>query len=92
MLLQGDLQKVFDALYQMGAIDPALQMDWEKEFKSIARDPHSLARVLGIVNSSLGDYQELVEKLQDFEQKDLGHLAMIVGQELAFFHANRVVH
>ena len=36
MLLQGDLQKVFDALYHLGVIDPVLEMDWSVDqfFKS----------------------------------------------------------
>lgn len=92
MLLQGDLQKVFDALYHLGVIDPVLEMDWSQEFESIEDNPYQLARIVNIVNSTMGDYQELMGKLKGFEQKDLSHLAMVVAKELVGFHTNKVIH
>ena len=92
MLLQGDLQKVFDALYYLGVIDPVLEMNWSKEFDTIRNNPHPLAKILEVVNSSPGNYKDLMEKLQTFKQKDLGHLAMVVAQELACSQTNEVVH
>lgn len=92
MLLQGDLQKVFDALYHLGAIDPVLEMDWKVEFKEIEEDPQNLVTILGIVNSNLGNYEDLMSQLKTFHEKDLGHLAMIVAKELVGFHTNQVIH
>ena len=92
MLLQGDLQKVFDALYHLGVIDPVLEMDWQQEFKEIERNPHQLASILGVVNTDLGNYEDLMGKLQSFNQKDLSHLAMVVAKELVGFHTNKVIH
>ena len=92
MLLQGDLQKVFDALYHLGVIDPVLEMDWKQEFKNIEDDPKPLAQILGVVNSNLGNYQDLMNQLSTFEQKDLGHLAIVVAKELVGFHTNKVIH
>lgn len=92
MLLQGDLQKVFDALYHLGVIDPVLEMDWSKEFQQIEEEPQHLVKIVGVVNSNVGNYQDLMGQLQTFNQKDLGHLAMVVAKELVGFHTNKVVH
>lgn len=92
MLLQGDLQKVFDALYHMGVIDPVLEMDWSKEFKQIENDPYQLTEILGVVNTNVGNYEDLMGQLKTFNQKDLGHLAMVVAKELVSFHTNKVIH
>ncbi|MCJ8276782.1 MAG: cytochrome [Bdellovibrionales bacterium] len=92
MLLQGDLQKVFDALYHLGVIDPVLEKDWSQEFEAIEKNPYQLAEIIGVVNSTMGDYQDLMNKLGDFTQDDLGHLAIMVAKELVGFHTNKVVH
>lgn len=92
MLLQGDLQKVFDALYHLGVIDPVLELDWSQEFDTIKSNPYPLVKILGVVNSSPGNYRDLMEQLRDFEQKDLGHLAIIVARELTFLQTDKVVH
>ncbi len=92
MLLQGDLQKVFDALYYLGMIDSTLEMDWCQEFDFIKNNPYSLAKLLTVVNSSSGNYKNLMETLQNFKQQDLGHLAMIVAHELACSQTNKVIH
>jgi len=92
MLLQGDLQKVFDALYHLGVIDPVLELDWNQEFAEIAEDPMSLSEIIKVVNESHGDHEDLMEQLQPFAVKDLSHLAMLVAQELASFQAERVLH
>ncbi|MCB0378210.1 MAG: cytochrome [Bdellovibrionales bacterium] len=92
MLLQGDLQKVFDALYHMGVIDPVLEMDWSHEFEAIEKNPYPLAKIVNVVNSSRGGKEDLMEQLKEFDAKDLGHLAMIVAKELVGFHSNKVLH
>lgn len=92
MLLQGDLQKVFDALFHMGVIDPVLEMDWSIEFQRIEENPYQLAKILSVVNSSPGTYEDLISQLRNFDTKDLSHLAMVVAKELVGFHTNQVVH
>lgn len=92
MLLQGDLQKVFDALYHLGVIDPVLEMDWSVEFKAIEQNPHQLVQILSVVNQNLGNYEDLMGQLKTFNEKDLSHLAMVVAKELVGFHTNKVIH
>ena len=92
MLLQGDLQKVFDALYHLGVIDPVLEKDWKQEFKKIEDNPKPLVEVLGVVNSNVGTYQDLMNQLSSFEEEQLSHLAMVVAKELVGFHTNKVIH
>lgn len=92
MFLQGDLQKVFDALYHLGVIDPVLDMDWQSEFSKIEENPVGLVRIVKAVNQSCGDHFDLMEELKDFAQHDLSHLAMLVAKELAGFHTAGTVH
>ena len=92
MLLQGDLQKVFDALYHLGVIDPVLEMDWSVEFETMESNPLPLAEIVGVVNSSMGNYEDLMNRLMSYEEKDLSHLAIIVAKELVGFHTNKVIH
>lgn len=92
MLLQGDLQKVFDALYHLGVIDPVLEMDWSVEFEHMESNPMPLAEIVGVVNSSLGNYEDLMGHLKQFGEKDLSHLAIVVAKELVGFHTNKVIH
>lgn len=92
MLLQGDLQKVFDALYHLGVIDPVLEKDWQQEFKKIEENPQTLVEILGVVNSNLGNYQDLMNKLSAYDVEHLSHLAMVVAKELVGFHTAQVIH
>ena len=92
MLLQGDLQKVFDALFHLGVIDPVLEKDWQVEFAKIETDPYPLVEVLNVVNSNLGNYEDLMNQLKTFGTEQLSHLAMIVAKELVGFHTNQVIH
>ena len=92
MFLQGDLQKVFDALYHMGVIDPVLEMDWGVEFSAIEQDPRNLIDVVKVVNESQGDVGDLMDELQTFCNQDLSQLAMLVAKELAGFQTNETLH
>lgn len=92
MFLQGDLQRVFDALYHMGVIDPVLKMDWSEEFGKLDTQPWMLDPVIEKVNKCHGDYSELIDELQDFDQSILNYLAMLVAKELMYFHTNTIVH
>lgn len=92
MLLQGDLQTVFDALFHLGVIDPVLNMDWSEEFEAIERNPNQLAEIVDVVNSNHGNSDDLIGHLKGFEMKDLSHLAMMVAKELVGFHTNKVIH
>ncbi len=92
MLLQGDLQKVFDALYHLGVIDPVLEKDWQNEFKKIEDNPQPLFEILGVVNSNLGNYQDLMTQLKTYDVEHLSHLAMVVAKELVGFHTAKVIH
>lgn len=92
MFLQGDLQRVFDALYHMGVIDPVLKMDWSEDFGKLDSQPWMLDPVIAAVNKCDGDYQAVIEELQDFDQNILNYLAMLVAKELMYFHTNTIVH
>lgn len=92
MFLQGDLQRVFDALYHMGVIDPVLKMDWSEEFGKLDTQPWMLDPVIEAVNRCNGDYTTLISELEDFDHSILNYLAMLVAKELMYFHTNTIVH
>ncbi|MCB9072074.1 MAG: cytochrome [Bdellovibrionaceae bacterium] len=92
MFLQGDLQRVFDALYHMGVIDPVLKMDWSNEFEKLDTQPWMLDPVIEAVNKCDGDYNHLMMELQTFDAGILNYLAMLVAKELMYFHSNTVIH
>jgi hypothetical protein len=92
MYLQGNLQVVFDALYEMGVIEPVLQMDWQNAMKDIHHDPTSLFEIVTIANKYQRDQETLVTKLETFDERALGFLAMEVAREFADFHSRNEVH
>lgn len=92
MFLQGDLQRVFDALYHMGVIDPVLKMEWGDDFDKIEKEPALVSPVVDAVNACAGTYEDLMDQLKVFDQQSLNHLAMLVARELMYFHTNNVVH
>lgn len=103
MYLQGDLQIVFDALYEMGMIEPVLKMDWQSALSEISHDPSVLVQVIRVVNNHQvvgthpkNDRQyssaDLAEKLENFDEKTLSYLAMEVAREYADFHSRNEVH
>ena len=92
MYLQGNLQVVFDALYEMGVIEPVLNMDWQSALKEMNQDPAALFEVMQVVNTNQIDQEELVMKLESFDEKVLSYLAMEVAREFADFHTRNELH
>jgi hypothetical protein len=90
--LQGDLQLVFDALYNMGIIDPVLDLDWTKELEEINIYMDDFVQAIGVVNSKQTDVHEMVSALQIFDKKTLSFLAMEVAKEFADFHSRGDLH
>lgn len=92
MLLQGNLQNVFDALYTLGVIDPVLKMDWKAEFPQMQKEMYKVASVIETANENSMSVGKLMNSLKGYDQKSLGYLAMIVAQELVSFKLNKVLH
>jgi hypothetical protein len=92
MYLQGNLQAVFDALYEMGVIEPVLKMDWQKALGEVNHDPKPLFEVVQIANTFQNDVGVLITKLENFDDKSLGYLAMEVAREYADFHLRNQIH
>ncbi len=85
MHLQGNLQKVFDALYDMGVIDPVLKKDWCEAFDEIPTYRIRLDQAVVVVNSFQHDPEKMVYELGKFEEKILEFLAIEVAREFAEF-------
>ncbi len=90
--IQGDLQAVFDTLYEMGVIDPVLKQDWAEHIDSIEKDSFSIRRAVDIVNRCGSDRLQLREELGRLDEKTLELLAVEVAREYADFHSRAVVH
>lgn len=92
MFIQGNLQRIFDALYQLGLIEPVLEMDWQVAMEDIRTNPNSLTRVVNLVNGHFGSADELASALKGFDDKELSYLAMEVAREFADFHSRNQIH
>ena len=92
MLLQGDLQAVFDALYHLGVIDPVLDMDWKEIMNEVPEFDAELYEVVAVANSCESNVQSLIEKLERFSEATLCYLAMEVAREFADFHSRDIIH
>ena len=91
MHIQGDLQKVFDALYNLGIIDPVLQQDWKVAMSDRPAFQASIATAVDTLNTC-GTVEEMMDKLSLFEERVLEFLAMEVAREYADFHAREALH
>jgi hypothetical protein len=92
MFIQGDLQAVFDALYEVGAIDPVLKADWSKITSEMANNPHFLSEIFRTVNSCAGDRELLAQKLKFMDEKSIHYIAMEVAREFAEFQDRKELH
>ena len=90
--LQGDLQVVFDALYEMGVIEPILKVDWRSGLEEIQSGSPKLTTVISIVNTCGRDRLRLKEELLKLDQASLEILAMEVAREYADFHQRLDLH
>lgn len=92
MLLQGNLQNVFDALYTLGAIDPVLKMDWQvmnKEFESHMDHVYDSFRT---INKHSGDFNILLKEMEKMDTKTLQYLAMEVAREFCEYQDRSSLH
>lgn len=92
MFIQGDLQAVFDALYTIGAIDPVLNMDWEKLHSEMNKNPHMVYQVCQSINACGSDQTKLVQTLNSLDQKLLHYVTMEVAREFSEFQERKELH
>jgi hypothetical protein len=92
MYLQGNLQIVFDALYEMGVIEPVLKMNWQDALKEMNKNPHPLFEALKVANCHQNNSEELANQLENFDDEILSYLAMEVAREFADFHSREEIH
>jgi hypothetical protein len=92
MFIQGDLQALFDALYEVGAIDPVLKMDWSKVSDEMVRNQNIVTDAFKSINACSGDRELLVQKLKFLDGKSLSYLAMEVAREFAEFQDRKELH
>jgi hypothetical protein len=92
MYLQGNLQAVFDVLYDMGVIEPVLKMDWKEALKQIHTDPTALLDIVEVANRHQRNQDILKLQLKKFDDRSLSYLAMEVAREFADFHSREDIH
>ncbi|HVK60054.1 MAG TPA: hypothetical protein VM432_00840 [Bdellovibrionales bacterium] len=85
--LQGDLQAVFDALYDLGVIEPVLKMDWRSRLEEIEEGSPRLDLAVRIVNQFAHDPEKLSQHLSELGQPTLEILALEVAREYAAYEA-----
>ncbi len=92
MFIQGDLQALFDALYEIGAIDPVLKMDWSQVTSEMSGQQSILQSIFKLVNACEGDRELLIQKLKFMDEKSISFLAMEVAREFAEFQDRKELH
>lgn len=92
MFLQGNLQLVFDALYTVGAIDPVLNMDWNKITAQMQTDMENVYQTFRKINSCSGDYEQILTEMQKMDQTALQYLAMEVAREFCEYQDRSTLH
>ena len=94
--LQGDLQVVFDVLYEMGVIEPVLKMDWQAHLRGMESQASAtrskLDEVIQQVNSCEGNAELIREQLTKLAPITLEVLAIEVAREYANYHSRDMVH
>jgi hypothetical protein len=92
MLIQGDLQAVFDALFTVGAIDPVLKMDWSKISDEASQNPSLMEKAVTAINDCAGDRSALVTQLNGLEPRAVHFIAVEVAREFAEFTSRSQIH
>lgn len=90
--LQGDLQAVFDTLYDLGVIEPILNMDWRPGLEELSQGSPRLMHAIRIVNGCRNDRALLRAELSKMDRKSLEILAMEVAREYADYHMRQTIH
>jgi hypothetical protein len=90
--LQGDLQAVFDALYDLGVIEPVLAMDWRTRLLEMENGSPQLQTAILAVNECGPDKAQLTTKLNGMDRDALEMLAMEVAREYADYHTRSDLH
>jgi hypothetical protein len=90
--LQGNLQNVFDALYELGVIEPVLKMDWKPSLEEMDQGSEDLNNAIRIANTCANDRSRLMTELVKLERHALEILAMEVAREYAGFHTREELH
>jgi hypothetical protein len=81
--LQGDLQMVFDALFELGVIEPVLKMDWRSRLEEIEAGSPRLAHAVRVANECGHDQTMLNKRLAALGNEALEILALEVAREYA---------
>ncbi len=92
MYLQGDLQLMFDALYNLGVIDPVLQRNWTEALEKMDSYLDEYLKVISVANNHQNDLPALMLELKKFDQQTLEYLAMEVAKEFADYHSREGLH
>jgi hypothetical protein len=92
MFLQGNLQNVFDALYQLGIIDPVLKMDWKEAMKAKSSYEWDFKNAVLLANAYQSSTEELATHLTTVNRKGLEFLAMEVAREFADYQSRTELH
>jgi hypothetical protein len=92
MFIQGNLQVIFDALYNLGVIDPVMNEDWSNTVAAMEKNPLKVNAVVTAANRCPDDYQVMFQTLKSFDYQSLSFLALEVAREFADFTYCQTLH
>ncbi len=91
LYLQGQLQVVFDALYELGVIEPVLHTDWSRAMTELPKYRKDYERALEVINNTPKTVTDLIYHLKDFSPETLGYVAMEVGKEFVDYQSRTTI-
>lgn len=92
MFIQGNLQIIFDALYNLGVIDPVLKEDWISTEDAMKKNPFKVKAIVTAANRCPGDSKVMMQTLKTFDYQSLSFLALEVAREFVDFTNRQTLH
>ncbi len=92
MFLQGNLEKIFEALHDVGAVETMLKLDWEPLNEEVQRTPEVLRALVEVVNGCHSDPIKLRQVLARWDRQSLNYLALEVAREYAEYQDRKTLH
>ncbi len=92
MFIQGNLQDLFDALFDMGVIDPALKADWSVAEKEKQKKSSQFREMIQVVNSAENNRLLTSSRSQASKQKEDSTRVQHLIEELKAFDKEALLY
>lgn len=92
MFIQGNLQDLFDALFTMGVIDPALKADWSAVEKEKQKKSSQFMEMIRVINRAESNRLLISSWSQSTQQKEESARVQHLIEELKAFDKEALLY